>query len=99
MCSSSVSQWLYPNVNSTTVTRGVWHRVELFAQYIPGQKGRVKWWLDGVLQGDYGTWSAGAIPGQFTELSFRSGAGAVTDGSVKGETDYFWFDDIHISGQ
>ena len=34
----SGSEWLDPNVQATTITRGVWHRVELYAHYIPGQK-------------------------------------------------------------
>ena len=94
----TTGEWLYPNVTSTTITRGVWHLVELYAQYIPGQKGRIKWWVDGKLQGDYKSWNTGGIGGPFYQWMFDPVWGG-NDGSVKHETDSFSFDDVHISGR
>ncbi|TMQ52001.1 MAG: hypothetical protein E6K74_12805, partial [Candidatus Eisenbacteria bacterium] len=43
-------RWRDPNINSTAVTLGAWHRIEWYGQL---STGTMKWWLDGVLQGSY----------------------------------------------
>ncbi len=82
--------WLSPTVH-VPVTLGVWHRVESF---MDTQAGIVRWWLDGQLIGD----QTFALPsGGFSMFQFSPTWGG--GGSVKSETDYFWFDHVRISGR
>lgn len=93
-----VSDWLKPNVNSVPVTLGTWHRVEwLIVENTTTDppNGIVRWWLDGLLVGDYTNvvFPAGPI----VEYKIAPVWGGV--GGTKSETDYFWFDHTHLSGR
>jgi hypothetical protein len=43
--------WL-PNVATTFINPGEWHRVEFYYRW-GGSDGIIQWWVDGVLNGDY----------------------------------------------
>src|SRR5262249_24593257 len=45
--------WLTPNASSGLVTLGVWHKIELYFKADTGSSGIVRWWMDGVLVGNY----------------------------------------------
>ena len=82
-------RWRDPNVNSTTVTLGVWHRVEWYAT----KTGTMKWWLDGVLQGSY-TDASNSFNFDMFQFSPTWGGNV---GARKSETDHYWFDHVHLS--
>ena len=45
-----------PNATATPVTLGEWHRIEWYlknATTTTSRDGVTRWWLDGILQGDY----------------------------------------------
>ena len=90
---ASLDRWLTPNVNDDTVALGVWHRVEWLVDY-SGTTGHIQWWLDGRLQGD---WSDDPPPhSQLTEYQLNPVWGGDL-GPPKNETDYYWFDQTHLS--
>jgi hypothetical protein len=63
-------EW-YPNVSTTPVYPGKWHRIEFYYRYdtAPGAgDGVIRWWVDGVLNGDYTNVSYPASP--FVEFLF-----------------------------
>ncbi len=83
--------WYVPNVTQVTVALGQWHRVEWLADKSAGV---MRWWLDGQLIGDYAN-----VPfpsGAFSEFQISSTWGGM--GDTKTETDYYWFDHVHLSG-
>jgi hypothetical protein len=49
----------YPNVTTTPINTGEWHRIEFYYKWEtnPGSSGDgvIRWWVDGVLNGDYTT--------------------------------------------
>jgi Big-like domain-containing protein len=85
---------LLPNVNDPDVTLGAWHRIEWYAKYGSGANGIVKFWLDGLLVGNY---TDVVFPNDvgFDQFQFSPTFGGIT--SVKTENDYFWYDHVHIS--
>lgn len=87
---------LQPNVTTTAVTLGEWHRVELYMKYSSTSTsgdGIVRWWLDGTEQGNYTNQDMPADSG-FGAYELRP----AWDGSqTKAEQDYMWFDHLHIS--
>lgn len=87
---------LQPNVTTTSVPTGQWHRTEWYLKYSTSSTsadGIIKWWVDGILQGDYETLNLPADAG-FGEMQLRpSWDGTLT----KTEQDFVWFDHIHIS--
>ena len=90
---TSTLQWLTPNVNHVPVTLGVWHKIEWLVDY-SGSTSRIQWWMDGVLIGDYSGDPAPTLA--LNEYHMDPVWGGV-DG-VKSETDYYWYDHAHISG-
>ena len=83
-------RWRDPNINSTAVTLGAWHRIEWYGQL---STGTMKWWLDGVLQGSY---SDVHTTSAFNMFQFSPTWGG-NSGARKAETDHYWFDHVHIS--
>jgi len=83
-------RWRDPNINSTAVTLGAWHRIEWYGQL---STGTMKWWLDGVLQGSY---SDVHTTSGFNMFQFSPTWGG-NSGARKAETDHYWFDHVHIS--
>jgi hypothetical protein len=83
-------RWRDPNVTSTVVTLGQWHRVEWYCNLATGA---LQWWLDGVLQGSYSDVSNGHA---FDMFQFSPTWGG-NSGAQKRETDHYWFDHLHLS--
>jgi len=83
---------LDPNVNATAVTIGQWHLIEI---YMNKATHTMRWWLDNVLQGQYTDVN---YPAQnFDEFKFAPTWGGT--GSTKTEQDYFWYDQVRLSGR
>jgi hypothetical protein len=82
---------LDPNVTTTAITLGQWHRIEV---HLKKSAHLLEWWLDGILQGRY---TDIAFPvqsfGQFTISPTWGGVGG-----AKTESDYYWYDRVRISG-
>jgi len=90
---TSQDVWLTPNVNNVPVTLGVWHQLEWAIDY-SGASGHVTWWMDGTLIGDY---TNVPFPSEGLAEYHLAPVWGGTSG-VKTETDYYWYDHIHISG-
>ena len=91
---TGVSQdvWLTPNVAHVPVVLGTWHKLEWLVDY---NGGVVKWWMDGQLIGSY---TGVPMPtGGFVEYHLDPVWGGCCD--TKTANDYYWFDQIHISGK
>lgn len=93
----TAGQSLEPNVDTTIVTLGAWHRIEIYAKYSSDSaaNGVLKWWVDGQLNGAYDDLKMVQDSG-FRYLQFAPTYGGNT-GDVKAQTDYFWFDHTHLS--
>ena len=88
---------LPPNVTATPVVLGAWHLIEWYARYSTSSTSRdgvTKWWLDGVLQGEYTDLQMPPDAG-FIEYQFAPTWGGM-DGS-KAQTGCYWYDRAHIS--
>lgn len=86
-----------PNVNTTVVTLGRWHRIEIHVKYSTGSNanGILKWWIDGVLNGQY-TDLKMAPDGGFDHVQFAPTYGGNT-ADRKRQTDYYWIDHVRLS--
>jgi hypothetical protein len=97
-CMAAGTHTLPANVPSpTAITLGTWHRVEWYAKYsttASSADGVIQWWLDGVLQGSYTNQNILQDAG-FVEASFSPTWGGLNN--TKTETDYYWYDHVHIS--
>ena len=89
--------WLTPNVSHVAVQAGVWHCLEWLLVWSSNDTtadGVVRWWMDGQLIGDY---ENVVFPNDaFNAYKVAPVWGGV--GDVKQETDYYWFDQVHLSG-
>jgi hypothetical protein len=88
---------LTPNQTLTPVTLGAWHKIEWYVKYAAtpgGPSGIVRWWLDGVLQGQYTDVRTSPDAG-FNAYAFDPTWGG--GGGTKSETDFYWYDHSHIS--
>jgi uncharacterized protein YjdB len=80
-----------PNVTTTAVTLGVWHRIEWHMK----TTGLLEFWLDGVLQARY---TSVQYPSTgFDTFEFSPTWGGI--GSTKGESDHYWYNAVHLSGR
>lgn len=86
---------LPPNRTATTVVLGAWHQVEWYVKYsTPGSRdGITRWWLDGVLQGEYTDLAMPSDAG-FIEYQFAPTWGGI--GGTKSETDFYRFNHARI---
>jgi len=84
---------LSPNINNPDVTLGRWHRIEWYAKYGSGATGIIKFWMDGLLVGEYSDVTFPNV--DFVEFQVSPTFGGI--GSIKTEHDYFWYDHVHIS--
>ena len=91
---TSLGRWLVPNVNHVNVTLGQWHRLEWLIDY-SGAQGHIQWWMDGVLLGDYS--DDPAPPEGLIEYKLHPVWGGA-ESIAKTETDYYWYDQVHVSG-
>ena len=90
------------NLNlSTKITAGTWHQFETYMKLntIGQNNGVWKWWLDGVLIGDYENvqFITAAQPSGFFGRSMDLVWGG-QGGTPKTRTDYVWFDHMYMSG-
>jgi hypothetical protein len=90
------------NMNlSTKITAGSWHQFETYMKLnTMGQSNGIwKWWLDGVLIGDYENMqfiNSGQPSGFFGRLMDLVWGGQ--GGTPKTRTDYVWFNHMYMSG-
>lgn len=93
----TAGQRLEPNVDTTAITLGQWHRIEIYAKYSVGtaDNGVLKWWVDGQLNGWYRNLRMSPDDG-FRYLQVAPTYGGNT-GDLKLQTDYFWFDHMRVS--
>jgi len=59
----------YPNVTTTWINPGQWHRIEFYYRWGTAGDGIIRWWVDGVLNGDYTTVTYPSALG-FTQFEF-----------------------------
>lgn len=88
---------LTPNVRATPLVLGAWHKIEWYVKYSTtgiSRNGVTRWWLDGVLQGEYTDLQMPPDAG-FVEYDFSPTWGGA--GGVKTQTDFFWIDHVYIS--
>jgi hypothetical protein len=92
---TSTQGWLLPNVSTIPVTVGDWHLLKWTIDYTGDTThGRVRWWLDSTLVGDYadvpfpdqGLLAYGLTPEWGGAGDAKSGAG-----------DFFRYDHVHVS--
>lgn len=83
-------QWRTPNVNATPVALATWHLIEWYVQL---STGTLKWWLDGVLQGQH-TDVRNDVAFDMFQISPTFGGNT---GARKRQTDHFWFDHLRLS--
>jgi hypothetical protein len=88
-----------PTAVATPVVLGKWHRIEWYVKYSTTRASRdgvTRWWLDGVLQGEYKDLQ---MPGDagFIEFTIRPVWGGA-EGNFKAQTDSYRYGPIHISG-
>ena len=89
---------LEPNITATPVVLGAWHQIEWYVRYSSNPSSRdgvVRWWLDGVPQGEYTDLQMPPDPG-FTQYTIRPVWGGA-EGNTKQQQDSFAYGRIHIS--
>lgn len=93
----SAGRRLDPNVDTTIVSLGAWHRIELYTKYSTSDSanGVVRWWVNGQLNGEYTNLKMVQDSG-YRYVQFAPTYGG-NSGDVKLQTDYFWFDHTHLS--
>lgn len=90
--------WLTPNVAHVPVSLGEWHKIEWLLVYnttTDTPNGICRWWLDGQLIGDYSNVRFPSEPLSWYKVAPVFGG----TGGAKVETDYYWYDHIHLSGK
>lgn len=82
--------------NGVQVKLGVWHRVEVYVKHSTtptSRDGIIRWWIDGVLAGNYTTVNYSQAP--WAEFSFSPTWGGT--GDIKRQTDFYWYDHVYLS--
>ncbi|HEX4632923.1 MAG TPA: Ig-like domain-containing protein, partial [Gemmatimonadales bacterium] len=95
--STSAGIWLTPNVATVPVQLGAWHQIEwqlVYSTDASTANGVCRWWIDGTLVGDYE--NLVFPPEGLTAYKIAPVWGGIED--VKNETDFYWVDHVHISG-
>ena len=93
----TAGQRLEPNVDTTEIALGEWHRIEIHAKYSEGSaaNGVLLWWVDGRLNGAYHNLKMAPDDG-FRYLQIAPTFGGNT-GELKLQTDHYWFDHVRVS--
>lgn len=94
---ASDTRRLPPNVTATPVALGTWHVIEWYVRYSTtptSRDGVTKWWLDGVLQGQYSDLQMPPDAG-FIEYQFAPTWGGL--GGSKALTSCYWYERVRIS--
>ncbi|MGE5802363.1 MAG: heparin lyase I family protein [Gemmatimonadota bacterium] len=89
---------LEPNITATPVALGEWHQIEWYVRYSSNPASRdgvVRWWLDGVQQGEYTDLQMPPDLG-FTQYTIRPVWGGA-EGDAKRQLDSFAYGRVHIS--
>ena len=89
---------LEPNITATPVVLGAWHQIEWYVRYSSNPSSRdgvVRWWLDGVPQGEYTDLQMPPDAG-FTQYTIRPVWGGA-EGDTKKQQDSFVYGRVHIS--
>jgi hypothetical protein len=95
---STDTRRLEPNLTATPVALGAWHQIEWYVRYsttATSRDGVVRWWLDGVPQGEHTDLQMPADAG-FTEYTIRPVWGGAI-GDAKAQADAFSYGRVHIS--
>jgi len=91
---------LWPNAAADTISRGVWHSVEMVlgANSTGAADGTIKWWLDGHLSGSYTNvvqWTASQHQWEWMQWNpIYGGAGTPVPADQ-----YMWMKNLYVSGQ
>jgi hypothetical protein len=91
---------LWPNAAADTITRGVWHSVEMVlgANSTGAADGTIKWWFDGHLSGSYTNvvqWTASQHQWEWMQWNpIYGGAGTPVPADQ-----YMWMKNLYVSGQ
>jgi len=93
----TADQRLEPNIDTTTVALGAWHRIELYAKYSTesNANGVLRWWVDGTLNGDYRNLRM-VQDGGFDHVQFAPTYGGNT-GDTKKQDDFYRIDHVRLS--
>jgi hypothetical protein len=96
-CDPVGSCQIWPNVNHVQAKLGQWQRIEHYMKMstsLTSRDGIIRWWVDGVLVGNYTNVNYPQNPlGEFQFAPTFGGNG----GPPKNEVDYFYYDHVHLS--
>lgn len=87
----------YPNVTTTPINPGTWYRVEVYmkASSCPTcRDGAVRWWINGVLNGNYSNFAYGPLVNEWVWSETWDGAG---NGAGFTSNPAHFIDHLHIS--
>ncbi len=87
----------YPNVTTTAITPGTWYKVEVYmkASTCPTcRDGAVRWWINGVLNGNYSNFAYGPLVNEWVWSETWDGAG---NGAGFTSNPAHFIDHLHIS--
>lgn len=87
----------YPNVTTTPIVPGTWYRVEVYmkASTCPTcRDGAVRWWINGVLNGNYSNFAYGPLVNEWVWSETWDGAG---NGNGFTTNPSHYIDHLHIS--
>jgi len=83
--------WL-PNVATTGINPGEWHKIEVYYRWGTSGNGVIRWWVDGVLNGDYSNVSFPTSGTNFSQFEF-----APTVQFAGSQDRYMYVDHTHVS--
>lgn len=87
----------YPNITTTPIVPGTWYRVEVYmkASTCPTcRDGAVRWWINGVLNGNYSNFAYGPFVNEWVWSETWDGAG---NGAGFTSNPAHFIDHLHIS--
>ena len=87
---------LLGNVSRPSVTPGNWYRIEMYSKHSTtptSRNGVFRWWVNGVLAGNYTDVNFSELP--WVQFNLSPTWGGMNN--TKTQTDYYWFDHIHLS--
>lgn len=87
----------YPNVSTTAIIPGTWYKVEVYmkASTCPTcRDGAVRWWINGVLNGNYSNFAYGPLVNEWVWSETWDGAG---NGAGFTTNPAHFIDHLHIS--
>ena len=88
------------NINGSSLARGQWHKIEFLLKHsttATSRDGIVRWWVDGVLRGNYTTLNQHTYTNYFSLNHTWDGAGNVVPGKLAGATWQHLFDQVRVS--